>query len=321
VLERGKEILPGDYPDTISAGVEETQVNSLVGHFGKETNLYELHLNKQVNALVGCGLGGTSLINANVALEATPAVFDKEDWPLSHADLKEHYEHARIMLGSNKYPDTYPVLNKVSALEKSAEKAFDKNNFYKPDINVTFKAGPNHAGVHQEACTNCGDCCSGCNYSAKNTTLMNYLPDAKKHGAEIFTSASVVKLSKRNATWVVEVEDLSLADKRVREITADICVLAAGTLGSPAILMRSKKAGGLTLTDNLGKGFSGNGDVIAFGYNSYWQEKDGKQLEIFGVGEGTNTLTKEQMPGPCIVGIIDERDKNALRILTSLKKA
>ena len=36
-------------------------------------------------------------------------------------------------------------------------------------------------------CVGCGDCVSGCNYSAKSTIIMNYLPDAKNHSAEIFT--------------------------------------------------------------------------------------------------------------------------------------
>ena len=48
----------------------------------------------------------------------------------------------------------------------------------RPDLNVTFTDGPNAVGVRQNACALCGDCCSGCNYGAKNTVLMNYLPDA-----------------------------------------------------------------------------------------------------------------------------------------------
>ena len=49
-------------------------------------------------------------------------------------------------------------------------------------------------------------------------------------------------------------------------ITADVVFLAAGTLGSNEILLRSK-AYGLEVSDRLGKGFSGNGDVSVFSHN------------------------------------------------------
>ena len=42
----------------------------------------------------------------------------------------------------------------------------------------------------QPACNGCGNCISGCNTGAKNTLNMNYLPDAKVHGANIFTEVS-----------------------------------------------------------------------------------------------------------------------------------
>jgi 5-methyltetrahydrofolate--homocysteine methyltransferase len=56
-------------------------------------------------------------------------------------------------------------------------------NFYRPQINVSFEAKVSGGGVQQSPCTGCGDCVTGCNFGAKNTTLMNYLPDAVRHGA------------------------------------------------------------------------------------------------------------------------------------------
>ena len=43
--------------------------------------------------------------------------------------------------------------------------------------------------------TLCGDCNTGCNVGAKNKVLMNYLPDAHTHGAEIFCQVEVQSIA------------------------------------------------------------------------------------------------------------------------------
>ena len=83
------------------------------------------------------------------------------------------------MLQPAQYPEGvngYPKLPKSEAMKASA--AYMNAAFRYLDINVTFEDRKNNAGVDQYKCELCGDCMTGCNYGAKNTTLMNYLPDA-----------------------------------------------------------------------------------------------------------------------------------------------
>src|SRR5262249_20220221 len=197
--------------------------------------------------------------------------------------------------------------HKLEALEKSA--AFMKEKFYRPPINVTFEDPPgnlNHVGEEQHKCTCCGDCVSGCNFGAKNTTLMNYLPDSRNHGAEIFTQASVSYVERRDAKWAVHYQVLDSGreqfDAPALFVTADIVILSAGTLGSTEILLRSA-ANGLRLSGHLGQNFSGNGDVLAFAYNT--------EQEINSVGLGDRD-PKGREVGPCITGIIDIRNQPVL---------
>jgi hypothetical protein len=68
---------------------------------------------------------------------------------------------------------------------------------------VSFEDTVNPAGVEQPACTLCGDCCSGCNVGAKNTIALTYLPDAKAHGAEIFTELTVSHVAREGRHWRV----------------------------------------------------------------------------------------------------------------------
>ena len=310
LLERGREFQPGEYPNTEVAALAEMQADAPPAHLGPHTGLYDFRFNADMNVVVGCGLGGTSLINANICLPADPRVFDDPCWPQELRDdlptlVAEGLRRAEEMLKPVAYPENFPSLHKLKALEKSAHYLQEK--FYRPPIKVTFQNGVNHVGVPQQACTDCGDCVSGCNYAAKNTLIMNYLPDAKNHGAEIYTRVAVRRLEHRDARWLVYYQVLDASREVFGApplfVSADLVILAAGTLGSTEILLRSKAAG-LALSDQLGQHFTGNGDVVGFSYNA--------DQEIDGVGWGPHPPGELTRVGPTITGIIDQRQEPQL---------
>ncbi len=308
LLERGKEFLRGEFPDTLPEASEEMQVDTPGLHIGSRTGLFDFHVNDDINVLVGCGLGGTSLINANVVIEAESRIFENPAWPKALADdlnngIKQGYERAREMLNPQPYPKNFPRLKKLEAQEKSG--TFMKEDFYRPPIAVTFdkyKDDINHVGVEQTPCILCGDCVSGCNHTSKNTVQTNYLPDAWNHGAEIFTEVSVRYVEKQGEKWLVHFQPIGTGretfDAPTLFVSADMVVLAAGTLGSTEILLRSKQ-NGLITSDVLGKHFTGNGDVLGFGYNT--------DQKINGIGWGARAPDPDNPVGPCITGIIDTR--------------
>jgi len=305
VLERGKELHPGEYPNTALSAAREIQVHTPKADHGSAVGLFDFHVGPDVTVLSGCGLGGTSLINASVALEPSDASFSDDRWPAQlrhHPEVLRPFMHAaKEMLGSNPYPRAWPVLPKLRALEQAA--AGLGVAVVRPDLNVTFTDGPNAVGVRQNACTLCGDCCSGCNYGAKNTVLMNYLPDAYAHGAHIFTEVAVQSVRRCQDKWRVALDVLGGERERspssqARFVTADVVVLAAGTLGSTQILLRSRDLG-LPVSDRLGHGFSGNGDVLAFAYDT--------DRSVHGVGLGKRVTRQDTVVGPAITGLIDLR--------------
>lgn len=312
VLERGKEFQPGEYPDTGIQAAEEMQAATPDGHVGAKTGLYEFNFNPDINVFKGCGLGGTSLVNANVALRAEPRVFDDARWPKALRDdlgtlVEEGYERAEEMLKPTPYPASgFPVLPKLAALELSAKSLGAK--FYRPPINVNFTVnGGNHTGVDQRPCVCCGDCVTGCNYAAKNTLIMNYLPDAKNHGAEIYTQVDVRWVERSDTQWLVHYEPLNVGreafDAPDMAVAANIVIIGGGALGSTELLLRSK-AHGLPLSGQVGERFTGNGDVLGFAYDT--------DHTINGVGWGQHRSGEIPPVGPCITGIIDMRQQPAL---------
>jgi cholesterol oxidase len=307
VLERGREFAIGEFPDTLPEATQELQYVFNGRHEGKRTGLFELHYGRDMHVLVGCGLGGTSLINANVALPPDPRVWEDPRWPteLFHDDtLEEGFARARHMLRPVPYPNDKP-LDKLTRLGEAATALGAELSH--PPINVAFKTGPNAAGVVQPACNLCGDCCSGCNVGAKTTVQMTYLPDAANHGAEIFTGATVRHVKKEADGWrVLYTPTAARRDgfrSPERSIAAKIVVLGAGALGSTEILLRSR-AEGLAVSDRLGQAFTGNGDVLAFAYNG--------DKSVNAVGVGVPPRTDIAPPGPCITGAIDLRASSSL---------
>jgi cholesterol oxidase len=300
VLERGRELVRGEYPDRLRRAIRKTQVRIRGRHFGDPRSLLDFHLDGDMNVLVGSGLGGTSLINANVAVRADPEVFTSLDdqnryrWPAPLTDptvLAPFYAEAEAMLT----PVVVPELpRKLRALAASAE--VDDAAAIRAPIAVTFEDGPNACGVEQKACTGCGDCVTGCNVGAKNTLLMNYLPVAVDNGAEVFTEVEVRAIRRGHDHWIVSYWDRtdSMLAGPTRIVTADAVVLSAGTLGTSEILLRSRAAG-LELSDRLGEDFSGNGDVLGFGYDG--------ACSVNGIGVAQQPSLVDEPPGPCITGM------------------
>ena len=75
ILERGKEWPVGTYPDSVESvlGAARSDLNPL--------GLYEFLNYRDISVIKGSGLGGTSLINANVAIVPDREVFEQAGWP------------------------------------------------------------------------------------------------------------------------------------------------------------------------------------------------------------------------------------------------
>ena len=304
VLERGREFLPGDFPSSMISVQTETQMHTALGRIGSSQALFDIRLGDDMHIALGCGVGGTSLINANVCIAPDDRVIESPEWPerLRHDPwMLLGFGRAREMLRPNAIPKT-PTPRKVEALDKAAE-AFGVDSG-RVQLHVTFEAKPTAANVMQAACTSCGDCLGGCNVGAKTTVQSTYLADAVNHGARIFTGMLARYVEKNpDDSWrvVVDIKD----DDRtriapLRAVSAKIVVLAAGTLGSTELLLRSRDRG-LALSDRLGKRFSANADTFAFSTNN--------PERICAIGHGYPARTDGPPPGPAVAGLIDLRQR------------
>jgi cholesterol oxidase len=300
VLERGREVLTGEFPTKFPALKNEFRVRGKSLSTGPETALYDVRIGADMHVLVASGLGGGSLVNAGVSLRPDPRVFADDVWPgqvAQDALIEEGYRRAEQWVRPMSDPRA-AEMTKYKVLEQAAKPY--RHTVVAPRIAVNFDGGINAAGIEQAACTRCGDCCGGCNVGAKNTVALTYLPDAARHGAEIFTEISVQYVYKTaSGDWRVHA---SSAGKSF-VLEAPVVVLAAGTLGSTEILLRSRDMG-LAVSDQLGKRFSANGDIIAFGY--------GARTPVNAVGVGYPSKVEGMEIGASVSGQIDIQDAENL---------
>ncbi|HSE81310.1 MAG TPA: GMC family oxidoreductase [Gaiellaceae bacterium] len=290
VLERGRAYPPGSFP----RGPRELSKafwDPSEGYYG----LFNLWSFKGIGAVVSSGLGGGSLIYANVLLRKPEEWFVQggkaedgyESWPVTYKELVPHYERAEAMLNGQEYPFAHTT-PKTVAFREAGEKL--GREFILPKLAVTFaNAGeeaavgvpireehPNMYGVPRYTCRLVGECDIGCNFGSKNTLDLNYLSEAKRLGAEIWPLREVRSLAPREGGgYLVRHVEHDLADegrkirtddprlRPLRELTCERLVLAAGTLGSTYLLLRSRDAFP-GLSPRLGSRFGGNGDLLTF---------------------------------------------------------
>ncbi len=293
ILERGKEWQPGEFPESIDGVVAaaRSDVNPL--------GLFELLTHRDISVIKGSGLGGTSLINANVAIVPDREVFEQLHWPaaITFDELRPYYQRAAKVLAPSVHPHAMG-LKKVQALDRRAREFGSSVTPLRIAVNFTID-GPNAQGVQQKPCINCGNCVSGCNVKAKNTVYMNYLPMARAAGATIFTQTKVEWLEKRADGWRIHGKHVvGFDDSEGFQIDAAEVVLAAGSLNSTELLLRSESHG-LSVSPALGTRFNGNADFFGLAYNGDFE------TDVLGYRPSTPPGTGQSAaPGPNIVGMV-----------------
>ncbi|MDR6430241.1 choline dehydrogenase-like flavoprotein [Variovorax paradoxus] len=270
LLERGSEYLPGEFPASFAELPGHVRFSMQDGRpaRGNASGLFDLRLGGDVNALLGNGLGGGSLINAAVMERATPDAFGGGAWPagLDLAALEEGYGKAEAMLAPEQIPES---VSKLDSLLKAGARLHAASRG-KAHVAIAFADGtrtPAQVAMHR--CLRCGDCVSGCNHRAKKSLDTNYLALAHARGARLFTGGTAHRIAALPGGAGYTVEFFFTDRRKARSdnarpyvVRARRVVVAAGTLGSAELLLRSRAAG-LPVSQALGAGFSANGDMIA----------------------------------------------------------
>ncbi|MCX4865040.1 GMC family oxidoreductase [Streptomyces sp. NBC_00825] len=226
--------------------------------------IQRIHLLGNVMVLAGAGVGGGSLNYANTLYEPLAPFFDDPQWKDItdwREELGPYYDQAKRMLGVRLNPTMTPS---DIHLKATAQAMGIGDTFHMAPVGVFFgdgedgdgtaKARPGGevpdpffggAGPSRKACTECGECMTGCRHGAKNTLNENYLHLAQKAGAVVHPMTSVVAVTE-NSRGGYAVKTLPTDNRKKgkgRTFTAREVVVAAGTYGTQTLLHRMKDTG------------------------------------------------------------------------------
>lgn len=203
VLERGQAHPPGTFPRSPQL-IKANFWDPSVGLYG----MYNVWFFRHLDAIVASGLGGGSLIYANVLLRKDEHWFAHEDlasggfehWPIGRAELDPHYDNVEAVLTPQLFPRgsaPYDQIEKVNAFRTAAERVAARTpgcTVERTPIAVTMYNDPerprpgevieepvrNRYDFPRRTCVLCGECYVGCNYGSKNTLDLTYLTRAEK---------------------------------------------------------------------------------------------------------------------------------------------
>ncbi|TQF05059.1 GMC family oxidoreductase [Kitasatospora acidiphila] len=278
VLEAGRRFRRDELPTT-SWDVKNYLWAPGLGLYG----IQRIHLLANVLVLGGAGVGGGSLNYANTLYVPPKAFFEDRQWQHItdwEAELAPFYDQAQRMLGVR----TNPTLTPSDVhLKGAAERLGVPDSFHLAPVGVFFgdgrdadgtaKAAPGTevedpyfggAGPRRKACTECGECMTGCRHGAKNMLTENYLYLAEANGAEIHPLTTVARIrevdgANGNSGYAVDVRRTNARSGAARKagartLTAAKVVIAAGTYGTQTLLHRMREQGRLPrISDKLGE--------------------------------------------------------------------
>ncbi|MFI0711862.1 GMC oxidoreductase [Streptomyces inhibens] len=226
--------------------------------------IQRVHLLGNVMVLAGAGVGGGSLNYANTLYVPPKQFFEDQQWGHItdwHAELAPYYDQAKRMLGVRLNPTMTPS---DVHLKETAEKMGVGDSFHLAPVGVFFGDGKDAdgsartapgtevpdpyfggKGPARKACTECGECMTGCRHGAKNTLNENYLHLAEQAGAVIHPMTSVVTVTEdsRGGFALATLPTDNKRKGRGRTFTARRVVIAAGTYGTQTLLHKMKDGG------------------------------------------------------------------------------
>jgi choline dehydrogenase-like flavoprotein len=180
-------------------------------------------------------VGGTTTINTKVALRPTPQ--DYEKWhaaaglvnergePFGERDLVAHLERVERQLGVRERSDWQTCVH-------TAQRGFQA-------LGAELEPVTAYTDTN---CMRCGSCLQGCPTNAGKSTLNTYIhPAWVQSGLELEPDCEVQRVlieDRGDGPQACGVEFVG-SDGRRRQARADVVVVAAGTLATPGLLLRS----------------------------------------------------------------------------------
>ncbi|MFE4673095.1 GMC oxidoreductase [Streptomyces sp. NPDC056723] len=275
VLEAGRRFSPGTLPKN-SWDLKNYLWAPKFGMYG----IQRIHLLGNVMVLAGAGVGGGSLNYANTLYVPPKPFFEDPQWKDItdwQAELKPYYDQAQRMLGVRLNPTMTPA---DVHLKAAAQDMGIGDTFHMAPVGVFFGDGKDAgggdgagsakvapgtqvddpyfggAGPARKACTECGECMTGCRHGAKNTLNENYLYLAEKAGAVVHPMTTAVSVTD-DSQGGYAVATLPTDDRKKgagRTFKARRVIVAAGTYGTQTLLHRMKSGGQLPyLSARLGE--------------------------------------------------------------------
>lgn len=290
LLERGKRYPPGSFPrrpDEMGRNFWDPRAGLL--------GLFDIWSFRHVESVAASGLGGGSLIYANVLIRKDERWFiheggpgdGYESWPVTREQLDPHYDRAEKVLGAARYPATYAETTpKTQAMRRAANRLGIE--WFRPNLAVSFAepgsmpGSPVHGSEHnlhdapRMSCRLCGECDIGCNYGSKNTLDYTYLTMAARAGAALRDRCEVLDIAPLDNGFEVgyirhepanEGMPLDPAALPRHRLRCRALVLACGSLGTTYLLLRNQR-NFPALSPALGSRYCGNGDLLGFALDS-----------------------------------------------------
>lgn len=234
--------------------------------------IQRITLLKDVMILSGSGVGGGSLVWANVSYEPHEEAFHDPQWDGItdwKAELSPYFDQARRMLGVVQNP----VETSADRVMRQVARHFDAEDTLEPTpVAVYFgeegRDAPDPyfggAGPGRTGCLLCGGCMTGCRYNAKNRLDKTYLYLAEQRGTLVHPESQVVDLIPIEGGYrIVTERPGAWLRKRRRTHTAEQIVFSAGALGTTKLLLRFRDSGRLNgLSPRLGRHVRTNSEAI-----------------------------------------------------------